>query len=207
MSNLTQLISQYGLIAMFLIIMLEYACFPVSSEIVLPFSGAVAAINQIPFLLILPLSILAGLIGTGICFAVGWFGGTAILQAIKRKFPKTVKPIDSSYEKFLCNSASAVCIGRVIPLIRTYIALVAGSARMNPVTYFTSSLLGITVWNTLLIGLGYSLQSNYGRVAGYYDRYKSNLLPVIVIFIGFLIFRKVLKKVRKESVKQEKSTL
>lgn len=187
MDNLTQLISQYGLVAMFLIIMLEYACFPISSEIVLPFSGAVASINQIPYLVILPLSILAGMIGTGICFSIGWFGGGAILNGIKRKFPKSVKPIDASYEKFIRSSASAVCIGRVIPLIRTYIALVAGSARMNPITYFTSSLLGITVWNTLLIGLGYSLQSNYGRVAGYYDRYKSNLFPVFLVFIGLLL--------------------
>lgn len=202
MGNLTQLISQYGLVAMFLIIMLEYACFPVSSEIVLPFSGAVASINQIPFLVILPLSILAGLIGTGICFAVGWFGGGAILHAIKRKFPKSVKPIEASYEKFIQNSASAVCIGRVIPLIRTYIALVAGSARMNPVVYFTSSLLGITVWNTLLIGLGYSLQSNYGRVAGYYDRYKNNLIPVIIAFLGILICIRIYRKVKKVKIKK-----
>ncbi len=202
MGNLTQLISQYGLVAMFLIIMLEYACFPVSSEIVLPFSGAIASINQIPFLVILPLSILAGLIGTGICFAVGWFGGGAILHAIKRKFPKSVKPIEASYEKFIQNSASAVCIGRVIPLIRTYIALVAGSARMNPVVYFTSSLLGITVWNTLLIGLGYSLQSNYGRVAGYYDRYKNNLIPVIIAFLGILICIRIYRKVKKVKIKK-----
>lgn len=202
MGNLTQLISQYGLVAMFLIIMLEYACFPVSSEIVLPFSGAIASINQIPFLVILPLSILAGLIGTGICFAVGWFGGGAILHAIKRKFPKSVKPIEASYEKFIQNSASAVCIGRVIPLIRTYIALVAGSARMNPVAYFTSSLLGITVWNTLLIGLGYSLQSNYGRVAGYYDRYKNNLIPVIIAFLGILICIRIYRKVKKVKIKK-----
>ena len=184
MSTMTQLISQYGLIAVFFIILLEYACFPISSEIVLPFSGAVASISQIPFLVILPLSILAGLIGTGICFTIGWFGGGALLHAIKRKFPKSAKPIDSSYEKFLRNSTSAVCIGRVIPLVRTYIALVAGSARMNPVAYFTSSLLGITVWNTLLIGLGYSLQANYGRVAGYYGRYKNHLIPVLAVFLG-----------------------
>ncbi len=203
MSNLTQLISQYGLVAMFLIIMLEYACFPVSSEIVLPFSGAVASINQIPFLVILPLSILAGMIGTGICFSVGWFGGGAILHAIKRKFPKSIKPIDSSYDKFIKNSTSAVCIGRVIPLIRTYIALVAGSARMNPVSYFTSSLLGITVWNTLLIGLGYSLQSNYGRVAGYYDRYKNNLIPVLVTFLGLLICIRIIRKINKKNRKQD----
>ncbi|HKL80265.1 MAG TPA: DedA family protein [Mobilitalea sp.] len=201
MSFITDFISEYGLIAMFFIILLEYACFPVSSEIVLPFSGAVAAMNHTPFLVILPLSVLAGLIGTGICYSVGWFGGGAILNAIKHKFPKSAKAIDASNQKFNENGSSAVCIGRVIPLVRTYIALAAGAAKMNPITYFTASLLGITLWNTLLIGLGYTLRNNYGRVAGYYDRYKENLIPVFLMAIGILLTIYLYKK-RKKRVSQ-----
>jgi len=198
MSFMTNLINDYGLIAMFIIIMLEYACFPVSSEIVLPFSGAVASMNHTSFLVILPLSVIAGLIGTGFCYTVGWFGGGALLNAIKKRFPKTGKGINSSYEKFQKNGAAAVCIGRVIPLIRTYIALVAGATKLNPVTYFTYSLLGITVWNTILIGLGYSFRENYDKVAGYYDRYKHNLIPIILLcgitIIGRFIWKRVKKK-------------
>jgi membrane protein DedA with SNARE-associated domain len=206
MSFITNLIYEYGLIAMFIIILLEYACFPVSSEIVLPFSGAVASMNQTSFLVILPLSIVAGLIGTGICYTIGWFGGGALINAITRKFPKTKKGIDSSYEKFKHNGAAAVCIGRVIPLIRTYIALVAGAAKLNPITYFSASLLGITVWNTLLIGLGYVLRENYRKVGEYYSRYKHNLIPVIMIcalaIIGNIIYKKVKKRKNKEEVSQ-----
>jgi membrane protein DedA with SNARE-associated domain len=198
MSTITNFISEYGLIAMFIIILLEYACFPVSSEIVLPFSGAVASMNDTNFLVILPLSILAGLIGTGICFTIGWFGGGAILHAITHKFPKTKKGIDAAYDKFNLHGASAVCIGRVIPLIRTYIAIIAGAAKLNPVTYFTASALGITIWNTLLIGLGYMLRENYKTVGLYYDRYKHNLIPVAVIclvaFMINLIYQKRKKK-------------
>ncbi|MDF2484528.1 MAG: hypothetical protein K0R46_696 [Herbinix sp.] len=196
MSILKDFITEYGTLAMFIIILLEYACFPVSSEIVLPFSGAVASINHTNFLVILPLSILAGLIGTGICYAIGWFGGGAILQAIIRRFPKAQKGIDRANEKFKLHGGATVCIGRVIPLIRTYIALVAGAAKLPPVTYFTYSFLGITVWNTLLIGLGYMLQENYQKVAGYYERYKYNLLPIaglciLALLINFLYQRKV----------------
>lgn len=50
MSYITNFIYEHGLLAMFIIIMLEYACFPVSSEIVLPFSGAFASINSISFI-------------------------------------------------------------------------------------------------------------------------------------------------------------
>jgi len=202
MDFLKNLIYEYGLVAMFIIIMLEYACFPVSSEIVLPFSGAVASVNHTSFLVILPLSIIAGLIGTGICYAVGWFGGGAILSAIKRKFPKSEKGINSAYERFHTHGASAVCIGRVIPLIRTYIALVAGAAKLNPVTYFTASALGITIWNTLLIGLGYALRENYSKVGEYYSRYKHNLIPVFVIFFGAILINKVYNAYKKKQSRQ-----
>lgn len=190
MNFVINLINDYGLAAMFLIIMLEYACFPVSSEIVLPFSGAVASINHTSFLVILPLSVIAGLIGTGFCYGVGWFGGGAIINAIMKKFPKSKKGILYSYEQFDKNGAAAVCIGRVIPLIRTYVALVAGSAKFNPVKYFIASAIGITIWNTILIGLGYTMRENYRLVAQYYDRYKHNLIPVFLIF-GILVTIKI----------------
>lgn len=207
MNFLTNLISEYGLIAMFIIIMLEYACFPVSSEIVLPFCGAVASINHTNFFVILPLSIIAGLIGTGICFTVGWFGGGAILNAITGKFPKTKKGIDAAHEKFNQHGSSAVCIGRVIPLVRTYIALIAGASKMNPITYFTASALGISVWNTLLIGLGYVLRENYKQVGEYYARYKHNLVPVAIICIAALIGNVIYKKRKKSRLQNKAGTL
>ncbi len=197
MNLFSNFINDYGLVAIFIIILLEYACFPVSSEIVLPFSGAIAAMQKINFLVILLVSILAGLIGTGLCYTVGWFGGGTILSAIIHRFPKAGKGISAATAKFNDNGAYAVCIGRVIPLLRTYIALVAGAARLNPVTYFTASALGITVWNTLLIGLGYTLQSNYDKVAGCYTQYKHNLRPVLIIFFAILLGNSIYHRIKK----------
>jgi membrane protein DedA with SNARE-associated domain len=202
MSYLTNFIYEYGLLAMFIIILLEYACFPVSSEIVLPFSGAVASMNDTNFFVILPLSILAGLIGTGICYTIGWFGGGALLTGITRKFPKTKKGIDTAYDKFKLHGASAVCIGRVIPLVRTYIALIAGAAKLNPVTYFAASSLGIAIWNTLLIGLGYILRENYKKVGEYYIRYKHNLIPVVAICVTAIVINFIYQKRKKKKLQK-----
>lgn len=200
MNFITDFIKEYGTFAIFIIIMLEYACFPVSSEIILPLSGALASVNNTHFLLILPLSVIAGLIGTGISYTVGWFGGGAIINAIMKKFPKTEKSIKAAYDRFQENGAWAVCIGRVIPLIRTYIALVAGASKLNPATYFPASMLGITIWNTVLIGLGYSLGENYGRVSLYYQRYKHNLIPVLIIAAAYLIINRIYRKIKKKRI-------
>lgn len=189
MHYFTNLIYQYGLLGMFLIILLEYACFPVSSEIVLPFSGAVASVQNIPFFVILPISILAGLIGTSICYTMGRLGGPPFIQRIIRRFPKTEKGINSSYEKFHQYGAYAVCMLRIIPLCRTYIAFIAGALKQNYFVFLVSSLIGISVWNTVLIGLGYFLKENWKRVIIYYEEYKTFLIPILILLFIIFILR------------------
>ncbi|BCN31999.1 DedA family protein [Anaeromicropila herbilytica] len=190
MQSIIDLIYEYGLPSMFVIILLEYACFPVSSEIVLPFSGAIASTQNIRFTVILFASVIAGILGTCICYSIGRYGGSPILERIKRKFPKSKKPIDTSLEKFNQYGSFAVCFGRVIPLCRTYIAFVAGAAKQNIITFLVSSLIGITVWNTILIGLGYTLRENWSNVGSYYHEYKAIFIPLIAFLIIILILRK-----------------
>lgn len=186
MSYFTNLIYEYGLFAMFFIILIEYACFPISSEIVLPFSGAVASLQNVNYLTILSLSVLAGLIGTSFCYAVGRLGGGALITGLIKKFPKAEKGILSSQEKFKKYGNLAVCFGRLIPICRTYIAFIAGAAGQSLLTYLLSSFVGITIWNAILIGLGYLLRENWDTVGVYYARYKDIMLP-LAVFTGMII--------------------
>lgn len=193
MQSIINLIYEYGMVAMFFLILLEYACFPVSSEIVLPLSGAVASIKNISFFAILPLSVIAGIIGTSICYLVGRLGGSILINKLTTKFPKSKNGIDKSYEKFEKYGAVAVGVGRVIPICRTYIAFVAGVVKQSYATFFFSSTIGITIWNIFLIGIGYLLRENWGMAKSYYKEYKIILLPIIIIVAGIIIY-KVKKK-------------
>lgn len=187
MNYLIKLISEHGIWAMFLIILIEYACFPISSEIVLPFSGAVASIQNINYFVIVLLSILAGIIGTTFCFFIGRIGGTALLDKITKKFPKSEKGLRASQEKFIKYGGFAVCFGRLIPICRTYIAFIAGASGLNPTVYVLSSLVGISIWNSILIGLGYIMRENWSLVLGYYSKYKDIITPLLALFLLFLI--------------------
>ena len=191
MSYFTNLIFSHGLLAMFFIILIEYACFPISSEIVLPFSGAIASLQHINFFVILPLSVLAGLLGTSFCYAIGRFGGGAILDRITHRFPKTKNGIDLSYAKFHRYGALAVCIGRMIPLCRTYIAFVAGAAKQNYSVFLGSSLIGISIWNCILIGLGYLFRENWDNASELYHEYKDPILFLILVIVFLvLVFKR-----------------
>lgn len=198
METILSLFDRYGIFAMILIILLEYACFPISSELVLPFSGAIARAENISFFLLLPLSVLAGLLGTGLCYLAGRIGGDAVLTKLVSRFPKTEKAINASRARFTKYGAGAVCIGRVIPLCRTYIAFVAGAVGQSPSVYFPYSLLGITIWNSALLSLGYFLQDNWGAVSGYYARYKQYLIPVMIGIVLIIVLHKKIKKKRPE---------
>ena len=196
MELLTSLLKKYGLLGLCLMILLEYACFPISSEIVLPFCGAIAKSYDISFFLLIPGSILAGLAGTSLCYLIGRIGGTKVLSFLKTRFPKTEKGITASEEKMERYGALAVCFGRVIPLCRTYIAFIAGSMKQPFGQYITYSLLGITVWNCILISLGYFLKSNWNEVQRYYEEYKVFLIATaaVVAFVCYLWKRFVKRK-------------
>ncbi len=194
MEPVSSLFDQYGVFAMIVVIFLEYACFPISSELILPFTGAVARAEGVSFFLLLPLSVLAGLLGTGLCYLAGYLGGDAALTRLAKRFPKTEKAIEASRKKFAEYGAWAVCIGRVIPLCRTYIAFVAGAVGQSPSVYFPYSFLGITIWNSALLSLGYFLQDNWGAVSGYYDRYKGILIPILLVIVLLVVIWKRRRK-------------
>lgn len=190
MELLTSLFQKYGLLGLCLMILLEYACFPISSEIVLPFCGAFAKSYGISFFLLIPGSVLAGLLGTSLCYMIGRIGGTRVLTALKTRFPKTKKGIEASEEKMERFGALAVCFGRVIPLCRTYIAFIAGSVKQPFSQFLTYSFFGIAVWNCILIGLGYVFKSNWNEVQRYYEEYKLFLIATAAIFAFVFILWK-----------------
>ncbi len=195
MELLSSLFQKYGLMGLCLMILLEYACFPISSEIVLPFCGAFAKSYNISFFLLIPGSVFSGLLGTSLCYLIGRIGGTRVLTFLKTKFPKTEKGITASEEKMERYGALAVCFGRVIPLCRTYIAFIAGSMKQPYRQFFTYSLFGITVWNCILISLGYLLKSNWNEVQRYYEEYKLFLVATAVIatFV-FIVWKRLTKR-------------
>ncbi len=196
MSFLEELFSHYGIWAMLVLILLEYACFPVSSEIVLPLAGAFAASMRYPFLLIVPLSVCAGLIGTYLCYYLGLIGGQPILHKLTTRYPKASGGIQRSKDYFEKYGPYTVGVLRMVPLCRTYIAFVAGALKMDCMSFLFSSLLGITLWNTLLIGAGYKLGQHWSAVGQWYSTYKGILVPAVILGILTIVSLRIVFRKR-----------
>ena len=193
---LVNLVQQYGLIAIFLIVMLEYACLPLPSEVVLPLSGAVAAQGEFSFLTVLTVSVAAGIAGSMLCYYVGRWGGAPLLNRLLRRFPGMQKGVEASRKRFERYAILSVCLCRVIPLCRTYISLVAGLSGQHKGIFAAASAAGILVWNAVLVGLGYFFSQNWEQVLAYYDRYKLLVIILAVAAAAALIVRRLLLRRR-----------
>lgn len=111
-----EIIQKYGLIAIFFAVFLEYACFPVPSEIVLPLSGAVAAQGGFTFLSVYLICIAAGLGGSLLDYSLARWGGVRMMEKLERRFPKLAGGLEVTRQKFEKYAAFSVGICRVIPL-------------------------------------------------------------------------------------------
>lgn len=193
-------ILEYGLFSIFFIVALEYANFPLPSEIVLPFAGILAFEYDMNISIVIFISILGGVFGSLTNYYIGYKFGNPLLFKLKEKYPKTQTAIRESnnlmekYDKF------SVLFSRLIPLARTIISIVAGVNRMNIYQFIGYSTVGITIWNIFLITIGYIVGDNMDTIGNILSTYTKGV--VIFISIG-LIGIILLKKNKKEKLNDE----
>lgn len=190
------LFNKYGLFMLFVLVTLEYSCFPIPSELILPFVGYMANKNLYDLIGVILMSILMGYLGCLMCYLIGYYGGSKIYNKVYNKFPSWQKGLDSSYNFFRKYGNVSVMIGRIIPMCRTYVSLFAGMFKQSLFKYSFYSIIGITIWNIILITLGYYLASKWFMVQTYYDNYKFFFVLLIIICLVTFFAYKMYKKIK-----------
>lgn len=153
---LTEYFTEYGLAAVFVIVLLEYLNLPgFPAGIIMPLAGIMAARGRIDFMVTLFVTVLAGLIGSWVLYLLGWKGGEVFLGFYMRKFPKQRKPLERNMEWLKKNGCIGVFWAKLIPMLRTLISIPAGVIKMDFAKYTISSALGIFLWNLVFVGAGY----------------------------------------------------
>ncbi|HVA04709.1 MAG TPA: DedA family protein [Acidimicrobiales bacterium] len=163
-------ISSWGYLAVFVLTVAESACVPIPSELTLGIGGALAsgatlsgAVNHHPLnlALIIVMGVLGSVAGSFVAYAVGRTGGRAFLDRFGKFLLLTHKDLDRAEAWFARRGDSAVLIGRVVPVVRTFISLPAGLAEMPLGRFGIYTTIGVTVWVTVLSGIGYGLGGSY----------------------------------------------
>ena len=158
LTTLTQYFTQYGAIAIFVIVLLEYLNLPgFPAGIIMPLSGVMAAKGDISFPMVMLITTAAGLTGSLALYLLGRKGGELFLNAYLKRFPKHREGIEKNIDWIRKKGALGVFLAKLIPMIRTLISIPAGVLKMPLNKYVVSSTLGIFVWNLAFVGAGYLL--------------------------------------------------
>jgi membrane protein DedA with SNARE-associated domain len=190
-------ISSYGYLAVFILMLAESACIPVPSELTMPFAGALAAGAVAGAHLNLVLAIATGvagnLAGSYIAWGIGAYGGRAAWHRWGRYILLRDDDIDRGERWFTRHGTKAVFFGRLLPVVRTFISLPAGLARMPAARFGIYTVLGCIPWTAALAWAGYAVGRNWGNVASalHGPSYAlAGLLALLVIVAFVMLWRR-----------------
>ena len=165
---MTHFISQWGYVAIFVLTVAEAACIPIPSELTLGLGGALASgqvlsahDHSLELAFVILIGVAGELVGSSISYVVGRTGGRALVDRFGKYVLLSHKDLDRAEAWFGRRGPSAVLIGRVVPVVRTFISFPAGVAEMPIVPFAVFTTIGVTIWVGVLAGIGYSLGSSY----------------------------------------------
>jgi membrane protein DedA with SNARE-associated domain len=183
------IVDKAGLGGIFGLMLLESACIPIPSEATMLFAGFNVAEGRFSLLVVVCVGVLANVVGSWIAYAVGYYGRIDVLEKHGAKLhikPKHLKWADDWFARY---GDATVFFSRMLPIIRTFISLPAGVAKMPFWRFTLFTLLGCIPWVFALTFIGKQVGDNW-------ERWKDNLHYVdyavaaaIVIGIVYLVLR------------------
>jgi membrane protein DedA with SNARE-associated domain len=190
-------LSQFGLAAVFLFGFLEACCVPIPSEITFGFAGVLAGEGHLNIVAVIIVGTVAELIGSFVAYTVGRVGERPLVSRFGRYLLITNADIDRAERFFAGRGAWAVPVGRALPVVRTFISIVAGFIKMPAPLFGVLSLVGTAIWVTVISLIGYGLSSTWQSIAHGIALAGYAIAVVAVLAIVALILYR-LREIRRE---------
>lgn len=200
-SNLGQfvvhIISSLGYAGVFIAMAIESACIPLPSEIILPFTGYMVFAGHFSFWQAVIAATLGNLFGAMVAYYVGVWGGRPFLKRYGKYIFINAKELAWTESIFERHGEITVFIGRILPVVRTFISLPAGIARMNPFKMAAYTTIGAFFWCMFLTYVGQKLGENWDSLKPYFHRADVLVVGVIFLAIVYLLWRHLKKSGRR----------
>jgi membrane protein DedA with SNARE-associated domain len=200
-------VTDYGYIAIFLLMLAESACIPFPSEVTMLVGGWYAATGDLNFFWVGAAGVLGNLVGSWIAYGVGRTMGRGVLDRYGKYVLIRSHDIDKAEVWWERYGEAATFFSRLLPVIRTFISLPAGIAKMPLGKFTLYTFLGVIPWTYALTYMGVVVEDNWERVLGYFDIPTLIIGSVILIAAGYWYYRrrKQRRSVEVEQARQETS--
>ena len=189
---MTSFIRDHGIVAVFVLMALESCGIPFPSEVIMPLAGALAADAFPPAHPNLAAAIVAGalgnLAGSLLAYVLAARFGEPLLLGPGRWVGISRSHVELADRWFRRHGLTAVLVGRVLPVVRTYISFPAGMARVELLWFSVLTFLGALPWSAGLAIAGYEIGANYDRVSGPVEKAAVAIAVVVVaLLVAWLV--------------------
>lgn len=202
--TITNAVANHGVYAVFGLMAID-AVFPAASELVMLYAGALAAGAFVPggvvlfyghyqhgagaFIVMALTGTLGYLFGALVGWAIGRYGGRPLLERHGRWFHLSPAKLDKAEAWFDRWGNLGVALGRITPIVRSFVSIPAGVFEMPLAPYTFLTLVGSAIWAFALAGAGYALGNSYHGADHAFRYLEYAVVAVVVLFAVYLVYR------------------
>ena len=199
------IISAGGYLGIAVLMAIESACIPLPSEIIMPFSGYLVYVGRFKLLWVATVGALGCNLGSAIAYAVGYYGGRPLVEKYGSYILLSRHELDWADRFFARYGNITVFVSRLLPVIRTFIALPAGVARMNQPKFHFYTFIGSWPWCLGLAYVGMKLGQRWDtdpRLRIWFHRFDAIILAGILIGIVVFVWTRWQGRIRADDAVQ-----
>ena len=179
-------VTGYG--GIILLMAAESACIPIPSEVIMPLSGYLAWKGTLSLVGVILAGALGSMVGSLIAYYAGLRLGRPFIVRYGRYILLRESDLDTAERWFARYGGKATFIARLVPIVRTFISLPAGIAKMDIKRFTVYSFVGSVPWCAFLAYVGYALQDSWRIVFDQYGHYVDLAVVVgVVLLISYIV--------------------
>ncbi|MGH8377548.1 MAG: DedA family protein [Gammaproteobacteria bacterium] len=184
-------ISALGYGGIVLLMAIESACIPLPSEIIMPFSGYLVYRGEMTLWLVALAGAVGCVLGSLVAYWVGARGGRPLVEKYGRYILVSHHDLDVADRWFNRRGDIIILIGRLLPLVRTFIAFPAGVARMSMTKFILYTFIGSYIWCWALAWIGLRLGEHWDTLGPWFHRFDTVIVVVVVLGFVWYVWRHV----------------
>jgi membrane protein DedA with SNARE-associated domain len=182
-------ISTLGYGGIVLLMAIESACIPLPSEIIMPFSGYLVFKTKFTLWGIAFAGAIGCVLGSLVAYFIGAYGGRNLVYKYGRYVLISHQDLALADRWFARHGGITIFIGRLLPVIRTFIALPAGISRMALTPFVIYTFTGSLLWCYGLGWIGLKLGENWRTLGGYFHKFDTVIGIVLVLAVVWYVRR------------------
>jgi membrane protein DedA with SNARE-associated domain len=182
-------LSSLGYAGVVLLMAIESACIPLPSELIMPFAGYLVFKGQLALWGVAFAGAVGCVLGSLVAYYVGLLGGRPLVQRYGKYLLVSQHDLDLADRWFARHGDITIFVGRLLPVVRTFIAFPAGVARMPLAKFVAYTFVGSLIWCWALAWVGQSLGEHWDTLGMYFHRFDEVIALVILAGAAWWIWR------------------